>query len=229
MSETGRIFAIGDIHGCRIEFEHLLQKLSLKNDDQLVLLGDLINRGPDSKGVLGVARQLPNVRCLIGNHELRLLQYRSSSDPTKLKPYDWDTIYQLSDADWNFISTFESHIEFPEIETLLVHGGFVPWTPWQDQPLEDIVNIQVVDERDKEYGKRSHLPKAPSWQDLWKGPPFVVCGHTPRKEVYKQKSSICIDTGCVYGTRLTAFELKSKQIIQVAAYEDYVSKNPPVK
>mgnify|MGYP003329147109 CR=1 FL=1 len=224
MPRTGRIFAIGDIHGCRIEFEHLLEKLELEAEDQVILLGDLINRGPDSAGVLRVAQELPNCRCLIGNHELRLLNYRRDSNPSWLKSYDWDTVHQLRDADWNFMSTFEATIEFPQIETVCVHGGFLPWLDWTVQPVEDIVEIQNVDPKTLEFGKRSHLTKGVSWQDKWQGPPFVVCGHTPRKDVYRTKAALCLDTGCVYGGRLTACELLSQKLIQVSALERYVGK-----
>lgn len=224
MPDPGRIFAIGDIHGCRAEFEHLLHKLNLQAADEVILLGDLINRGPDSAGVMRLARALPNCRCLVGNHELRLLNYRRDSDPSLLKYYDWDTIHQLDDEDWNFMSTFLKTIELPEIETVAVHGGFAPWLDWRVQALGDVSEIQMVDIKSKTAGKRSDVSKGVPWQDLWKGPPFVVCGHTPRKDVYRKKYSICLDTGCVYGGRLTACELNSREIIQVSALESYLDK-----
>lgn len=224
MPPPGRIYAIGDIHGCRTELEHLLKKLQLQPDDQIILLGDLINRGPDPSGVLRVAQSLANCRCLVGNHELRLLNYRRDSNPSWLKTYDWDTVHQLSDADWNFMSTFETTIHLPHIDTVCVHGGFVPWLDWTVQPLEHVSEIQNVDTKTLEFGKRSNLPKGICWQDVWKGPPFVVCGHTPRKDVYRTQATLCLDTGCVYGGRLTACELLSQKLVQVSALEAYVSK-----
>ncbi len=69
---TGRLIAVGDIHGCHAEFAEMLSQLELKADDRLVLLGDLVNRGPDSVKVLELARSTGAIS-LLGNHELRLL------------------------------------------------------------------------------------------------------------------------------------------------------------
>ena len=76
---NGRIIAIGDIHGCHLEFADLLAQINLTKDDQLILLGDLVNRGPDSTKVIDLARQ-NNAISLLGNHELRPLNYRRDGD-----------------------------------------------------------------------------------------------------------------------------------------------------
>lgn len=225
MSSKGKVYAIGDVHGCREELERLLKKLELTAEDQLYFLGDLINRGPDSAGVLRLVQSLPNTRCILGNHELRLLKYRRNSNPTYLKPYDWETIHQLNDDDWNFMASFDRAIELPEHKALLVHGGLAPWLPWQEHSIEMLTEIQTVNASTKEAGKRSQVSRGRSWQDLWEGPPFVLCGHTPRKEIYRAKSSLCIDTGCVYGGRLTACDIATQKIIQVKALDDYVVKS----
>src|SRR4051812_25086429 len=76
---NGRLIAIGDIHGCHVEFAELLDQLDLKSDDRLILLGDLVNRGPDSLRVLDLARSHHAIS-LLGNHELRLLKYYRTRD-----------------------------------------------------------------------------------------------------------------------------------------------------
>src|SRR4051812_40412851 len=76
---NGRLIAIGDIHGCHVEFAELLARLDLTRDDRLVLLGDLINRGPDSNKVIELARENRAV-ALLGNHELRFLKHRRTGD-----------------------------------------------------------------------------------------------------------------------------------------------------
>lgn len=225
MPENSKIFAIGDVHGCREELETLLQRLQPQPNDQFIFLGDLINRGPDPLGVIRLVRTLPNTTCLFGNHELRLLRYRQDSDPSILKPYDWDTIHQLTDSDWIYLSGFLKTLELPELDIVLVHGGFIPWLPWQDQNAETVTNIQAINPETRQWGRRSDIPKATSWQDHWKGPPYVICGHTPRRDVYRAKHSICIDTGCTYGGQLTALEIRSGKLTQVSARQDYVSKS----
>ena len=103
---------------------------------------------------------------------------------------------------------------------VFVHGGFLPNEPWQKQPAEVVTRIQVID-RDGRPRKRADAPDAPSWADLWGGPPFVVYGHTPRPEAYKLKWSIGIDTGCVMGGYLTAYVLPDRRLVQVKARQRY--------
>jgi serine/threonine protein phosphatase 1 len=218
---NGRLIAIGDIHGCHLEFAELLARLELARDDRLVLLGDLINRGPDSNKVFDLARAHRAVS-LLGNHELRLLKYRKTSDKKPLKDGDLDTFEKLRPEDWAFMEAMSLTIEEPELNTVFVHGGFLPDEPWQKQPADVVTRIQVID-REGRPAKRADKPDAPAWADLWSGPPFVVYGHTPRPEVYKLKWSLGIDTGCVQGGHLTAYILPEKRFVQVKARQRYWS------
>lgn len=216
---NGRLIAIGDIHGCHAEFAELLVRLAPTPNDRIVLLGDLINRGPDSRKVIDLAREA-RAMALIGNHELRLLKYRKTKDKKYLKDGDVETFEQMRPTDWAFLEAMALTFEEPELNTVFVHGGFLPGQPWQKQPAEVVTRIQVVD-RDGRPAKRAEKPDAPPWADLWSGPPLVVYGHTPREEVYKLKWSIGIDTGCVQGGYLTAYELPEKRFTQVKARQRY--------
>ena len=216
---TGRLIAVGDIHGCNAEFEELLGLLELKGGDRLVLLGDLVNRGPDSRAVIDAARSAGAIP-LLGNHELRLLKYRGTGDHKYLKEHDLVTFEALRPEDWAYLESMSLTYEEPELNTVFVHGGFLPGEPWQKQPAEVVTRIQVVD-REGRPRKRTDEPDAPSWADLWGGPPFVVYGHTPRPEVYRLKWSIGIDTGCVMGGHLTAYILPERRIEQVKARQRY--------
>jgi hypothetical protein len=216
---TGRLIAVGDIHGCHAEFADLLRHLELGGDDRLVLLGDLVNRGPDSLAVLDLARRHATAS-LLGNHELRLLKFRRTGDRKYLKEHDLETFDRLRPDDWSYLEAMPLTFEEPQLNTVFVHGGFLPNEPWQRQPAEVVTRIQVVD-KDGRPRKRADAPDAPSWADLWGGPPFVVYGHTPRPEVYKLKWSIGIDTGCAMGGHLTAYILPERRIVQVRARQRY--------
>ena len=216
---NGRLIAIGDIHGCHVEFAELLNELSLAREDRLVLLGDLVNRGPDSCRVLDLARAY-RATSLLGNHELRLLNYRRTRDEKYLKEQDLDTFHKLQPEDWDYLEEMPLTFVEPELNVVLVHGGFLPNEPWQRQPAEVVTRIQVVT-RDGRPAKRSDEPDAPAWADLWCGPPFVVYGHTPRPTIYKLKWSVGIDTACVLGGHLTAFVLPEKRFVQVKARQRY--------
>lgn len=215
-----RFIAIGDVHGCKDELEALLNQLDLTKKDTVIFLGDLVNRGPDSSGVLCVARSLPNARCVMGNHERRLLKYRQKGILSILKNNDLDTIKQLCKADWEYIESMQKYIYEPSVDTVFVHGGFLPDKPWHEQPRKVITRIQVVNDEGKPK-KRSECPEGVPWADLWKGPPFVVCGHTPALEVVEYPQAICIDTACVLGGKLTAYILPDKTIVQVPAKKRY--------
>jgi serine/threonine protein phosphatase 1 len=219
---NGRLIAVGDIHGCHKEFEDLLDKLDLKKDDRLVLLGDLISRGPDSGKVVALAREHATVS-LLGNHELRHLNYRRTDDPSHLKKYDYATMEQLRGKDWDYLESMKLTYEDEELGVVFVHGGFLPDRPWQKQPARIVTRIQVVG-KDGEPHKRSEMPDAPHWSALWEGPPFVVYGHTPREDVVRTKWTLGIDTSCVLGGFLTAYVLPEKKIVQVKARETYFKR-----
>jgi serine/threonine protein phosphatase 1 len=216
---NGRLIAIGDIHGCHLEFAELLARLALTRNDRLILVGDLINRGPDSNKVIDLAREAKAIS-LLGNHELRLSKYHRTSDKKLLKEGDLETYAKLRESDWDFIAEMPLTFEEPALNTVFVHGGFLPDEPWQKQSAEIVTRIQVID-RDGRPAKRADKPDAPAWADLWSGPPFVVYGHTPRPEVYKLKWSVGIDTGCVQGGHLTAYILPEKRFLQVKARQRY--------
>jgi len=216
----GRVIAIGDIHGCADEFEALLGKVAPERHDRVVLLGDLVNRGPDSARVIALARQHAQ-SSLLGNHELRLLNYRRTGDPTHLKRTDYDTLKQLGPKEWAYLEAMPLTAQVEGMATVLVHGGFLPRQPWRGQPARVVTRIQVVGP-DGEPHKRSEFPAAPHWSQLWQGPPFVVYGHTPGTAPVWSPWALGIDTACVQGGALTACILPSRELVQVPARERYV-------
>lgn len=215
----GRVIAIGDVHGCPAELTELLNLIAPAEDDYVLFLGDLLNRGPDSHAVIKIARKL-RAGALFGNHELRLLKARQTGKIGQLRPHDHLTLRQLTKKDWKYIESMRLHHFLPEDDVVFVHGGFLPNVAWQTQPASVVTQIQVVGPGNKPM-KRANSVNHPVWADLWEGPPFVVYGHTPRPEVYERPSSIGIDTGCVLGGHLTAYILPEKKIVQVKARERY--------
>jgi len=216
-----RIIAIGDIHGCHEEFAELLTLINPTSDDRLILVGDLVNRGPDSCKVIDLARQHRAIS-ILGNHERRLLRAYRRRDPSPLRSTDRETFRSLRSQDWEYLQAMPLFHEEPSVEALFVHGGFIPDKPWRDQSPEVLTNIQVIDDEGQPR-KRRDAPEARPWADHWTGPPFVVYGHTPRSEVYQLKWSIGIDTAYVGGGHLTAFILPEGRILQVKAQKCYYS------
>lgn len=216
---NGRIIAIGDIHGCHQEFAEMLDRLALEKEDQLILLGDLVNRGPDSRRVIDLARE-HRALSLLGNHELRLLNYRKTKDRNTLKETDAATFEQLRPEDWSYLEQMPLTHYVEPLNTVFVHGGFLPNEPWQKQTASVVTRIQVID-REGRPRKRADCSDGQPWADLWAGPPFVVYGHTSRPEIYKLKWSVGIDTACAMGGYLTAYILPERRFVQVKARRKY--------
>jgi len=215
----GRLIAIGDIHGCHQEFADLLRELNPEPEDQVILLGDLVNRGPDSRKVIDLARRCRAIS-LLGNHEFRLLNYRRTKDTAFLKESDTVTHEQLRPEDWEYLESMALTHEVEELQLVFVHGGFLPGVPWQKQSADVVTRIQVIDKEGRPR-KRSDYPDGLFWADAWSGPPYVVYGHTPRREIYRLKWSVGIDTSCVMGGNLTAYVLPDKRFVQVKARRAY--------
>ncbi len=216
---NGRLIAIGDIHGCHQEFSELLDRLALAPEDRLILVGDLVNRGPDSARVVDLALQ-HRALSLLGNHEARLLAYRRTGDRSPLKDDDEQTFASLQPHHWAYLEKMPLTHEVPELNVVFVHAGFLPGEPWQKQPASVVTRIQVID-TDGRSRKRAEAPDGTPWAERWSGPPFVVYGHTPRPDIFKLKWSVGIDTACVFGGHLTAFILPERRFVQVKARRRY--------
>lgn len=226
VSPTSRLFAVGDIHGCPREVETCIRALeeleALSNDDVLVFLGDYIDRGPDSKAVIEYLLDLQvryeNAFFLKGNHEQMLMcfleeehseidvrsNYLVCGGTECLASYGASSDMFLPDIVQHFPP---SHLEFLRAlqlgivtqEFIFVHAGLDPARPLHEQ--EENVLLWIRDE--------FMLAPHPFAQT-------VVFGHTPLEEIYNQLPlKLGIDTGLVFGNKLTAVNLSEKRLIQV--------------
>lgn len=215
----GRTIAIGDVHGCAREFEKLLKKINPQAGDRILQVGDLINKGPDSTACIALARAY-QIETLMGNHEWRLLRAKKEKRLSELNSYNQITAEALSKSDWKFLKKLPKFIYDHRLNTIFVHGGFVPNIPWHKQSIETVTRVQVIT-RSGLPEKRSLAPKAKLWSHFWKGKEQVIYGHTPRRRVFKRKKTLCLDTGCVYGGELTAYSIEEKRLIRVQAKMSY--------
>ena len=183
--------------------------------DLLIFLGDYIDRGKDSKGVvdyiLGLTRISTRVQCLIGNHECNFLDYLSGRDrrvfilnggASTLESYhadrrnDEDPLVPLEHM--NFYGSLKPFIELDDY--YVVHAGFRPGVELKDQSLEDMTWI-----RDPFIYSENSFKKR------------VIFGHTPFYEPMIMSNKIGLDTGAVYGNRLTCLELPEFKFHSVEA------------
>ena len=209
----GRLIVFGDVHGCADELKELFDKLAVTSSDQLVSVGDLICKGPSSAKVLDMAMSMPNLCCILGNHEFRFLACWRGKQIPDIKPYDRETVRQMGDRyeefmDYIFRWPFYLDLE----EALVVHAGLRPNVPLWEQKKIDLVKLRRIEPEDK------------PWYEFYRGSKPVVFGHWVRREPLLLKNVIGLDTGCVYGGRLSACVFPERKIVSVPARKTYVAR-----
>lgn len=195
-----RTIIVGDVHGCAAELDALLGRVHFALGDKLVLVGDLVARGPDSLGVLDIARRTGAV-IVRGNHEQKLLDWRD--DPgTQLSRIHLDVARSLRDVDWTLFDTAPLWVDLPEHGLRVVHAGVVPGVPIDEQHPRDLMHLRTLQVRGVAGGQEGVL-----WGKLYAGPVHVLFGHNALPGLQLHPFATGLDTGCVYGGSLTAMVL----------------------
>jgi serine/threonine protein phosphatase 1 len=235
-SAPKRLFAIGDIHGCRAELAVLLSYLEsecgLGTEDQVVFIGDYIDRGPDTAGVISLLIEFQkrhlSTLFLKGNHEDMFLSYLGlpgtlgesflvNGGLQTLRSYGIDpqlsaeqVMPLLPPSHYSFLLNLESYIITPH--HVLVHAGLNPLRDLKAQLDEDLFWI-----RDEFIHNIHRFDRT------------VIFGHTPYEDVmYHLPFKLGIDTGLVYGNRLSCIEIYTGAVYQVLAGGDSVIFREPM-
>lgn len=212
------LIAIGDVHGCAQSLDALIEKLEPTADDHLVFVGDYVDRGPDSKGVIERLLDLEErFTCtfLKGNHESLMLDYLDHGEFELWRMNGGLPTLESYRASKGKIEIPESHVDFIRStamyldteEFFFVHAGLRP-----DFSVAD--NVKRSDDRIFLW-ERGHLQAR---KLAWEKP--VICGHTPHSEPINKEKLIMIDTGCVYHQhpmlgKLTAVRLPERAFVWV--------------
>ena len=215
-----RTLFIGDVHGCAQELDALLEECSWRPGERVVLVGDLVAKGPDSAGVVRRAREL-GALAVRGNHDAHVLRWRSGEMPggKRLKPEHQHVLETLTEADWAYLESLPLYRRFPELNVLAVHGGVVPGVPLEAQREEDLLNLRSITP-EGEPSKR--VEGGAPWASHWRGPELVIFGHDALRGLQRHPHALGLDTGCVYGGRLTAYALPEGRLHSVPALRAYV-------
>lgn len=216
-----RTIIVGDVHGCRSELEALLDRVAFASGDRLIFVGDLVARGPDSLGVLDVARRTGAV-VVRGNHEQKLLDWRASrtawmrgeaAAKAPIGRMHRDIARALRPVDWKLLETAPLFVDLPEHGARVVHAGVVPGLAIDAQNPETLMRIRTVRVSSKETrGKRGKAANV-LWGKIYVGPPQVVFGHNAAPGLQLHPWATGLDSGCVYGGHLTAMVLAEGQKI----------------
>ena len=212
MMDCERYFIIGDIHGCLDMLKRLMDKIDWRPDsDGLIFLGDYIDRGDDSKGVIDFIIELSsistNVQCLMGNHERLFISYLDGEDegtflynggvPT-LNSYRVNGYVEIPREHLTFLKSLKDIIELEDY--YIVHAGLRPGIEIRDQSENDRLWIrEPFIFSDYDFGKR------------------IIFGHTPFTLPLIMDNKIGLDTGAVFGNKLTCLEIPSIEFHYVEA------------
>lgn len=219
-TSTGRLIAIGDVHGCVDELDTLLAAVAPAAGDKVVFLGDYIDRGPSARGVVDRLIDLARSGAcetvfLRGNHEDMFLGFLGergrhgeaflfNGGRATLASYGIPTTVpgeearaKMPQAHLEFIRALELKHLVPPF--LFVHAGIAPLRTLEEQDEEDLLWIR------EEFIRNPHPLKS-----------TVVFGHTPQREVlWHLPFKIGLDTGCVYGNKLSCVDFTSGALVQV--------------
>jgi hypothetical protein len=219
-----RTIVVGDIHGCLDELLDLLAACARAPGDRLVLAGDLVAKGPDSRGVLELARR-EGALAVLGNHDAHALKARRKAhrgEGEKIKPERQQLLDTLGDADWAFLESLPRLLRLgPERpgdpDTAVVHAGAVPGVPLDEQDPELLITLRSI----TDAGEPSKRIEGTPWAALWGGPERLIFGHDAVRGLQQYGMATGLDTGCVYGGRLTAVVLPERKIVSVPARRVY--------
>lgn len=204
-----RTIIVGDVHGCRAELDALLGRIGFSTGDRLVFVGDLIARGPDSMGVLAIARQTGAV-IVRGNHEQKLVDWREGDGQGSLGETHLQVAAAMGDVDWTLLETSPLWFDLPDHGARIVHAGLVPGVAIEVQDPSILLHVRTVEVK----GKGRAL-----WGASYDGPPHVVFGHNALEGLQLHPWATGLDTGCVYGRALTAMVLDRGEPIPAAPAE----------
>lgn len=208
-----RTIVFGDVHGCLDELKDLLRAVGARPGDRLISVGDLICKGPDSRGVLEWAMTTSNLECVLGNHELRFLNCWRRGVAPDVKPYDLDVWRQMGPRQgvfMRFLTSWPLRIETEDF--LVVHAGFDPRRPLSRQSDVVLTNLRRLKDTDE------------PWYESYEGRKLAVFGHWARPEPIVRANAVGLDTGCVYGGALTALILPERRLVSVPARRVYARK-----
>ncbi|WP_224247702.1 metallophosphoesterase [Hyalangium gracile] len=220
-----RTLFIGDVHGCADELDALLKECGWQPGERVVLLGDLVAKGPDSAGVVARARER-GLLAVRGNHDEHVLRWHHGHQKPgkRLKPEHQRVLDTLGPEDWKYLESRPLYMRLPELNALAVHAGLVPGVALREQRQEHLLNLRSIS-ADGKPSKR--VEDGEPWASRWPGPELVLFGHDAVRRLQRHPHAYGLDSGCVYGGRLTAYVLPEGHFYSVPARRAYMDMDVP--
>ena len=246
--EHGPFDIIGDIHGCIDELKGLLSKLGYVQTDgsapahpegrRVVFVGDLVDRGPDSPGVLRLAMDMVaagSALAVPGNHDMKLVKKLSGRDVKiahglaqtleQLEAMPEDERIPFQEKTKTFLDKLVSHLWLDDGKLVVAHAGMKE--EMQGRGSGAVRGFALYGESTGEIDEYG-LPVRLNWAAEYRGRAMVVYGHTPTPVAEWINGTICVDTGCVFGGKLTALRYPERELVDVPAARVYMEPARPL-
>jgi hypothetical protein len=254
---TRRTFIIGDVHGCYDELRLLYATLDPKHNDRFAFVGDIGDKGPRSLSSYRFVKLLLNLYpgsvCVAGNHESKALE-RLRQGKLETKGEDWTR--EATAEDWAFIKSMPLYHRYPELNALILHAGVFPrffdlypegldderilregWQRKGGKYVGRARRFQYVRYINPDTGDMVTLGEesddTPHWSTLYDGREGrIFYGHEPQRTFQPKvhEHSICLDTSCVTGGKMTAAVLREGtnevEFVQIDCIRTYQEWKP---
>ena len=241
--EHGPFDIIGDIHGCYDELHALLTTLGYHINSghevhhpegrRAIFLGDLVDRGPKTPDVLKLVMSMTEsgrALAVPGNHDSKLMRKLNGRD-VQITHGLAESLQQLEREPTDlkervaaFIDALPSHYVLDEGKLVVAHAGLKESLQGRgSRRVRDFALYGETTGETDEFG----LPVRYNWAAQYRGKAMVVYGHTPVPEPEWLNNTICVDTGCVFGGKLTALRYPEKELVSVPALQTYYEPSKP--
>lgn len=243
-ADAGPFDVIGDVHGCYEELIALLQQLGWRIEGdcpthpdgrKAVFVGDLVDRGPKSVGVVQLVMRMVQAGvayAVIGNHDDKLLRHLRGRQVQVSHGME-RTLQELEpqppefrNALREFLESLPSHLVLDNGKLVVAHAGVKePYIGRASPRIREFCLYGETTGESDEFG----YPVRLDWAADYRGDALVVYGHTPNPEPLWQSNTVNIDTGCVFGGRLTALRYPERETISVPAQQTYYAPARPTQ
>ncbi|KAG2236735.1 Metallo-dependent phosphatase-like protein [Thamnidium elegans] len=239
-----RVFVMGDIHGCLDEMNRLLNLIGFNmQNDVLILTGDLVFRGPDSLGVIRRAKEL-NALCVRGNHDDKVIRLKGYidkfgidsmspkdeimpegdvGDPLKFGNKHIEIARRMNVDDYKYLAGCPLILDIPALEARVVHGGLDPYISLMDNDPWSVMNMRDMDS-DHHPSKAKLSKNSPSSDNVHWTTAYhsyrtnnrtVFYGHDASRGIDLGSKTIGLDSGCIYGRKLSTIEINTRKLYQI--------------
>ena len=249
--EAGPFDIIGDVHGCGLELQALLDRLGYISGDpldpdaipthpdgrRLIFLGDLVDRGPDSVGVVDLVRRLVAARgafCVAGNHDEKFLKYLRGKEVrinhglaqtlAQVEALPTEVRKRFEAESRSFLDGLVSHYVLDGGKLVVAHAGMK--REYQGRSSARVRSFALYGDTTGEVDDFG-LPIRYRWAEDYRGKALVVYGHTPVREPDRLNNTVNIDTGCCFGGGLTALRYPEGELVTIPARQTYAEPARP--